>query len=143
MASPLRPQCPTPGSLEGCEQTTLPGEKQSVRQVTFKTQKYLNKYVNDYQLLLVSGGLQEQRKLLKGQVKAATGREMPLKLDGFLGRKIVMAPLALLAPESQQRLSYRFVKYDTLHGVKTAVIECFPNDIEGIYPSITRIVLGS
>jgi len=101
--------------------------------------KVTNKYVNDYQLISHQGQVAEQRKLIKGEVKKIAGKDELLKLDSFITRKISLTPISLLGTASQERFYYRFVKFDKLKGVKTAVIECFPrntSDIKSIYGKI-------
>ncbi len=90
--------------------------------------KVTNKYVFDYQLVRSKYRIQEQRKLLQGDEKKLAGAGGALKLDTFISSKIPVAPLTMLAAERQKNYDYRFVKYDKLKGVKTALIECFPKD---------------
>ncbi|MCI0470807.1 MAG: outer membrane lipoprotein-sorting protein, partial [Candidatus Aminicenantes bacterium] len=92
--------------------------------------KLTNKYVNDYQLIGNKGRLTEQRKLLKGTIKQIAGKEALLRLDAFISKNTSLIPLSLLGPGLQDRFYFRFVKYDTIKGVKTAIIESFPKDPE-------------
>ncbi len=92
--------------------------------------KLTNKYVNDYQLISNKGQATEQRKLIKGTVKKIAGKEALLRLDAFISKKTSLTPLSLLGPGLQDRFYFRFVKYDTIKGVKTAIIESFPKDPE-------------
>lgn len=94
--------------------------------------KLTNKYVNDYQIINNKGRIKEQRKLLKGKKKKREGMEGQVKLDYFITKNISLSPLSLLGADSQERFFYRFVKYEKLKGVKTAVIECFPKDMDNI-----------
>ncbi len=101
--------------------------------------KLKNKYVNDYQLISNKGRVKEQRKLIKGTIKKIKGKDELLKLDSFISRKISLSPLSLLGGENQGRFDYRFVKYDRLKGVKTAVLACFPKgtaNIKSVYGKI-------
>ena len=101
--------------------------------------KVTNKYVNDYQLISNKGQVSEQRKLIKGTVKKIAGKDDLLKLDSFITRKISLTSISLLGSESRERFYYRFVKYEKLKGVKTAVIECFPKDTSGIKTNYGKI----
>lgn len=101
--------------------------------------KLTNNYVNDYQLISIKGKVREQRKLIKGKVKKIAGKEDLLRLNAFVSKKVSLIPLSLLAPGSQDRFHFRFIKYDKVKGVKTAVIECFPKNpgkIKSIYGKI-------
>lgn len=98
-----------------------PGRQAVIRKIS-------NKYVNDYQIISNRGGVKEQRKLIKGKIKGHGSKRELLKLDAFITSNISLTPISLMGGDGQERFLYRFIKYEKIRGIKTAVIECFPKD---------------
>ncbi|MEN8223400.1 MAG: hypothetical protein ABFR36_09100 [Acidobacteriota bacterium] len=95
-----------------------------------RVQKFKQRFIYDYQLIIDKGKATEQRKIIKGKRKDKKGAAGSLRVESFLSKKIVLVPTSFLGIVNQGRYKFRFVKRDTIDKVKTDLIEVFPKKLD-------------
>lgn len=114
----------SPGSVVRWE---VPGEISGSR-----TKKVTKNYKYDYQLIRNEGETKEQRRnIKKGEVSENEIRS-GLKTESFISKKMALIPLAIFDILNQIKFKFRLIKYEKVKGVKTAVLEVFPKDLNAI-----------
>jgi len=90
----------------------------------------INSYVYSYRLIKKGADIKEEREWISSANNVKVDRDNVVKPTVFFSEKAIFAPTTILARERQGKHNFRFLRFDTVNGRATAVIEAIPKEKE-------------